>query len=63
MKKQSAKWLQAMSYLIGAFLFFIGAARLLVREDVIGAVICSFAGLFAVFMIFLSVSKGDANTG
>ncbi len=61
MKKQGSKPFRVMPYLLGAVLFFIGAARLLVREDVTGAVIFSIAGLFAVFMVVLNAFRRDVN--
>ena len=61
MKKQRSKWWFVMPYLLGAILYFIGAVRFFLRGDVIGAIIFSIAGLFAVLMMVLNASRRDAN--
>ena len=57
MKTRNNKWLRSAPYLLGAVLFFVGAARFLIREDIVGAVIFTVAGLLAVFMLYLTASR------
>ena len=52
MSKRKSKWMQTTPYLLGGILFFIRAVRLLIREDVIGAVIFSITGVLAIFMFY-----------
>ena len=61
MKKQSSTWFRIAPYLLGAILFFVGAARFLLREDIVGTVIFSIAGFLAVYMVYLNLSRPDTS--
>lgn len=57
MKTQNTRWRRVLPYLLGALLFFIGAARFFLQEDIVGAVIFTLSGLLAVFMAYLTASR------
>ncbi len=57
MNKKNSTWLRIAPYLLGAVLFFVGAVRFLLREDIVGTVIFSIAGLLAVYMLYLNLSR------
>ena len=59
MSKQNSPWLRIAPYLLGAILFFVGAARFLLREDIVGAVIFSVAGILAAYMGYQNANRQD----
>ena len=57
MRKRDTVWLTALPSVLGGSLFFVGAARFLLRGDAVGAAIGGFSGLLATALGLVSYSR------
>jgi hypothetical protein len=63
MKSKISAWWAAFPYLLGAILFFFGAARFLVYDDFVGSVIYGAAGLLSLWQMIASHTGAKGKPG